>query len=54
MNVKLRLVLIKEGWDITCLLTFDFSAPFLMQCAECVRLENIRVTKICLWGTGLD
>ena len=54
MNIKLRLILIKEGWGITCLLTFDFLTPFLMQCAECVRLETLRVTQICLWGTGVD
>jgi hypothetical protein len=54
VNFKLRLVLIKEEWDITCLSTFDFLVPFLMQYTEFVSLENFRVTKIGLWGTGLD
>jgi len=54
VNFKLRLVLIKEEWDITCLLTFDFLAPFQMHCAEFVKPENFRVTKIGLWGIALD
>jgi hypothetical protein len=40
VNIKLRLVLIKEEWDITCLLTLEFLAPFLMQYAQFVRPEN--------------
>ena len=54
VNIKLRLALIKEEWNITCLLTFDFLAPFQIQYAEFVRLENFRVAKIGLWGTELD